>query len=74
MSRDTNNAATDENPSFAGSLCPACEQVRRIVSGRGSVFLMCRLGQTEKSWPKYPPQPVVRCIHFRPEANDASLS
>ena len=43
------------------SLCKSCLNVREVVSGTGSTFLLCRLSQTDKRFPKYPPQPVVRC-------------
>jgi hypothetical protein len=43
------------------SLCNSCLHVRQIVSGTGSRFRLCRLSQADKSFPKYPPQPVVCC-------------
>jgi hypothetical protein len=43
------------------SLCKSCTNARKIVSGKGSVFLLCQLAQTDKRYPKYPPQPVIRC-------------
>ena len=43
------------------SLCKSCVNVREVVSGTGSTFTLCRLAQTDKQFPKYPPQPVVRC-------------
>jgi len=43
------------------SRCSTCSKVRKIVSGTGSTFLLCRLSQTDKRYPKFPPQPVVRC-------------
>lgn len=42
---------------FPDSLCHRCTHLRRVESGRGSVFLMCR----EPSLPKYPRQPVAAC-------------
>jgi hypothetical protein len=53
---------------FAQSLCWRCREVRKIVSGRGSIFLMCQRGLTEASWPKYPAQPVRNCRHFQAAA------
>jgi hypothetical protein len=35
--------------------------MREIVSGKGSRFLLCQLSQTDAAFPKYPPQPVIRC-------------
>ena len=46
------------------SLCESCRHEKDIVSGRGSRFLLCTLSQTDKRYPKYPPQPVVRCAGY----------
>ena len=43
------------------TLCKSCGHVREVVSGTGSTFLLCQLSQTDKRFPKYPPQPVIRC-------------
>lgn len=43
----------------ARSLCHRCDACRAIVSGRGSVFLLCTARPE-----KYLPQPVVRCPVF----------
>ena len=43
------------------TLCKFCGNVREVVSGTGSTFILCRLAQSDKRFPKYPPQPVVRC-------------
>ena len=43
------------------SLCRTCSNVGEVVSGTGSTFLLCKLFQSDKRFPKYPPQPVVRC-------------
>ena len=45
-------------------LCPRCRHVRRIVSGRGSLFLMCRLSAEDRRFAKYPPQPISSCPAF----------
>lgn len=49
-----------------GGLCPGCKHVRRIESARGSVFLRCTLASADPRFPKYPPQPVVRCLGHVP--------
>ncbi len=49
------------------SLCETCANVREVVTPRGSRFLLCRLSQTDPAYPKYPPQPVVRCDGYRPQ-------
>jgi hypothetical protein len=43
------------------SLCHTCTNVRKVVSGTGSTFLLCQLSHANKRFPKYPPQPVFRC-------------
>jgi len=47
------------------TLCYRCTHHREIRSGKGSVFLLCELGLGNNAWPKYPPQPVLRCPHFQ---------
>lgn len=46
------------------SLCVHCRWVREVVSGSGSKFLLCRLAAEDKTYAKYPAQPVVRCEGF----------
>ena len=50
------------------SLCEACENVREICTAR-SRFLLCELSFTNTAYPKYPPQPVVRCDGYRPRTD-----
>jgi hypothetical protein len=51
------------------SLCETCRHGKEVVSGKGSRFLLCSLSVTNKRFPKYPPQPIVRCSGF--EQGDA---
>jgi len=46
------------------SLCQSCSFAREIISGKGSRFLLCEKSQTDHRFPKYPPQPVMRCRGF----------
>ena len=46
------------------SLCETCENVRAVCTAR-SRFLLCRLSATNAAYPKYPPQPVMRCDGYR---------
>lgn len=46
---------------FAASLCHRCRAGRALISGRGSVFLLCTARPE-----KYLPQPVRRCPVFAP--------
>ena len=48
------------------SLCESCERMREVVTPRGSRFVLCRLSLTDPAYPKYPPQPVVRCAGHVP--------
>ena len=48
----------------AAGLCPKCGNVQVITSSRGSTFYLCRVSARDKRFPKYPGQPVVRCIGY----------
>jgi hypothetical protein len=48
------------------SLCETCMWMREVVTPRGSRFLLCRLSLTDASYPKYPPQPVRKCMGYQP--------
>jgi hypothetical protein len=47
------------------SLCETCAWMRGIIMPKGSRFLLCQLSQTGPTYPKYLPQPVVRCDGYR---------
>jgi hypothetical protein len=47
------------------SLCETCVNVREIRTPR-SRFLLCELSLARPEYPKYPPQPVLRCAAYRP--------
>jgi putative acetyltransferase len=42
------------------SLCESCLNMREVLTAR-SRFLLCELSMAKTAYPKYPPQPVVRC-------------
>jgi len=46
------------------SLCLTCAHCEEVVSSKGSRFLLCRKSFEDRRYPKYPPQPVVRCAGF----------
>jgi hypothetical protein len=48
------------------SLCETCASMREVITPR-SRFLLCQLSATDPRFPKYPPQPVVRCDGYRPK-------
>ena len=50
------------------SLCETCQNVREVVTPKGSRFLLCQLSITDARFPKYPPQPVVRCGGYQEKA------
>lgn len=52
------------------SLCQACQHLRVITSGKGSRFFLCEQSFVDQRFPKYPPQPVVRCTGFVPRADE----
>lgn len=52
-------------------LCSACAHVRQIRNNRGSVFLLCRRGDTDPRFSRYPPLPVTRCSGFEPRGKAA---
>lgn len=50
------------------SLCESCANMREVRTTR-SRFLLCELALADAEYPKYPPQPVVRCDGYRPRAD-----
>jgi hypothetical protein len=53
------------------SLCETCRNMREVRTAR-SRFLLCELSGTTPGYPKYPPQPVVRCQGYQPRAEVGS--
>ena len=49
------------------SLCETCKHLREVRTAR-SRFLLCELSVTNAAYPKYPPQPVVRCDGYQPRS------
>lgn len=50
------------------TLCEICRNVREVRNAR-SRFLLCELSFTDTAYPKYPPQPVVRCDGYHPKSD-----
>lgn len=46
------------------SLCASCANMREVRTAR-SRFLLCELSLADDNYPKYPPQPVIRCDGYR---------
>jgi len=56
------------------SLCETCVYMREVSTPKGSRFLLCQLSRIDLAFPKYPPQPVVRCDGYRRrEKNEEEL-
>jgi hypothetical protein len=53
------------------SLCEKCGLMRQVVTPRGSRFLLCQLSTANPDYPKYPPQPIIRCEGYRAEEKPA---
>jgi hypothetical protein len=53
------------------SLCESCKHLREVRTAR-SRFLLCQLSVTNPAYPKYPPQPVVRCEGY--QSRDEAIS
>jgi hypothetical protein len=52
-------------PHWAG-LCDHCEHRRRVVTDRGSEFLLCAAASEDPRLPRYPRLPILSCPGFRP--------
>ena len=46
------------------SLCESCAHRREVLTPRGSRFLLCLLSRSDGHFPKYPPQPGLRCSGY----------
>jgi hypothetical protein len=47
-------------------LCGDCRWARRVESGRGSVFLLCRRAEGDPAYRRYPPLPRLACPGHEP--------
>lgn len=52
-------------------LCGLCSHAREIVSGRGSLFVLCDRSREDSRYPRYPRLPVLRCPGFEPSPPEA---
>ena len=55
------------------SLCETCARMREVFTPKASRFLLCQLSQANPVYPKYPPQPVVRCDGYRKKEQTEGL-
>ena len=51
---------------MTSNLCESCQNMREVRTAR-SRFLLCELSVTNDDYPKYPPQPILRCGGFKPK-------
>lgn len=51
-------------------LCGTCVHAKRIVTTRGSRFLLCRLSRSDPAFPRYPRLPVLACRGYRRRPED----
>jgi hypothetical protein len=42
-------------------LCATCRFAKRVESGKGSVFFLCRRSESDSTYPRYPPLPMRFC-------------
>lgn len=56
--------------SLGAGLCDACSWQRRVVSGRGSQFVLCERSAIDANFVRYPPLPVLQCPGFQPRSGD----
>jgi hypothetical protein len=45
-------------------LCASCLHARRIESGKGSTYWLCRKSEYDQRFPKYPGLPVLSCSGY----------
>jgi hypothetical protein len=45
-------------------LCRDCRFAKRIESGKGSRFFLCRRSESDPSYPRYPRLPVLSCSGY----------
>jgi hypothetical protein len=57
-----------------GGLCPECAHVKLVPGSNGNTYLLCRLASSDPRLRRYPPQPVVRCVGFRPRGEPGEVS
>jgi hypothetical protein len=47
-------------------LCEGCGNSKKVASGRGSVFYLCRLSERDPRFARYPRLPVLTCAGYAP--------
>lgn len=57
--------------SDAVGLCLGCRWVHVVSSRRGSTFYRCGRADTDPTFPRYPPLPVLKCRGYEPTPGSA---
>jgi hypothetical protein len=52
-------------------LCASCQQSRQIRSDRGATFWLCRKSEQDPRFPKYPALPVLQCLGYERNSDNA---
>jgi len=52
-------------------LCLSCRWVRAVTNRRGSTFFRCGRADTDPSFPRYPPLPVLECRGYEQVDDEA---
>ncbi len=56
---------SDEKLIGKSGLCADCLHAKKIVSGKGSEFLLCELSKTDPRFTRYPRLPVLSCTGYQ---------
>ena len=62
-----------ENKGDWAGLCIGCRHTSVTRTGKGAIFYLCRLSQSDPGYPKYPPLPVRSCAGFEPISLSSEL-
>ena len=62
----TGPSAGDGSIQGSAGLCARCLHARAIVTRRGSTFVLCEASSSDRTLPRYPRLPVLRCHGFEP--------
>ena len=62
----TGPSAGDGSIPGSAGLCARCLHARAIVTRRGSTFVFCEASSADRTLPRYPRLPVLRCHGFEP--------
>jgi hypothetical protein len=46
-------------------LCARCLHARRTISKHGGTFILCKLAEIERRFPKYPLLPILSCEGYQ---------